>query len=226
MPHKLPPLPYAEAALAPHMSAEQLALHHGRHHAAYVQKLNRLIEGTPWAEMTLKDLVRVSHGRGERRALYNNAAQAWNHDFFWKAMTPGGGGRARGEAKRLIERDFGGFDAFAGAFVKAGEEHFGSGWVWLFHQAGRLGVAALHDADSPLVREARPLLCCDVWEHAYYLDYRNERRKFLETFLAHLANWEWAEKCLAAAQRDEEDNADRRHKSERRPAQANSQHGQ
>lgn len=205
MPHRLSPLPYAETALAPQMSAEQLSLHHDRHHAAYLQKLNRLIEGTPWAEMKLKDLVRVAHGRSERRAIYQNASQAWNHDFFWKAMTPGDGGKAIGETRRLIERDFGSFDKFASEFVKAGAEHFGSGWAWLSYRAGKLSIAAMHDADSPLIKEAQPLLACDLWEHAYYVDYRNERKKFLETFLDKLANWEWAEKCLSAAQQSEDD---------------------
>ena len=195
----LPKLPYAEDALEPHISAQTLALHHGKHHKAYVDTLNTLLADDPFAKLPLAEVIQRSHGLAARQTVFNNAAQSWNHDFFWKSMKPGGGGPPDGDLKVLIEEDIGDAKAFGEAFSKAAAAHFGSGWVWLIVTSGVVAIVATHDADLPPVHGRTPLLCCDLWEHAYYLDYQNRRAEFVAAFLDHLANWGFANANLTAA---------------------------
>jgi superoxide dismutase, Fe-Mn family len=192
-------LPYPEAALEPHISKQTLALHHGKHHKGYVDKLNILLKGDPLEGLPLEDIIRQSHGLAARQTVFNNAAQCWNHDFFWKSMKPKGGGAPTGDLKVLIEHDIGDAAVFAKAFSDAAEAHFGSGWVWLVVTDGVVGIVTTHDADLPPVHGRSPLLCCDLWEHAYYLDYQNKRADFVKTFLDHLANWDFANANLTVA---------------------------
>jgi superoxide dismutase, Fe-Mn family len=195
----LPNLPYAEDALEPHISAATLALHHGKHHKNYVDTLNKLLTDDALAELPLSEVIQESHGFAARQTIFNNAAQAWNHDFFWKSMKPDGGGPPSGDLKILIEHDIGDAKAFAAAFSKAAAKHFGSGWVWLVVTHGVVGIVTTHDADLPPVHGRTPLFCCDLWEHAYYLDYQNRRADFVTAFLDHLANWDFANANLADA---------------------------
>lgn len=195
----LPELPYAYDALAPFVSAETLHFHHDKHHKAYVDKTNELAAKAGLAGRALEDVVREAHRRGEQK-LFNNAAQAWNHAFFWRCMAPGAGGEPSGALAEAIARGFGGFDAFREAFVTEGVNHFASGWVWLVTGSEGLKVISTHDADDTLPRDGVfPLLVCDLWEHAYYLDYKNDRKAFLERWLEHVANWDFAAAQLAAA---------------------------
>ena len=195
----LPKLPYAEDALEPHISAETMKLHHGKHHRNYVDTLNKLLVGDALAELSLPEVIHESHGFAARHTIFNNAAQSWNHDFFWKSMKPGGGGAPDGDLKVLIEHDIGDAKAFSAAFNKAATKHFGSGWVWLVVTDGVVAIVTTHDADLPPVHGRTPLLCCDLWEHAYYLDYQNRRADFVTVFLDHLANWDFANANLATA---------------------------
>jgi Fe-Mn family superoxide dismutase len=195
----LPKLPYSEDALEPHISAETLALHHGKHHKTYIDTLNKLLTGDVLEDMSLEDVIRESHGFAARHTIFNNAAQSWNHNFFWKSMKPGGGGPPTGDIKVMIEKDIGDGKAFSEAFSKVAAKHFGSGWVWLVVTEGVIGIVATHDADLPPVHGRTALLCCDLWEHAYYLDYQNRRAEFVTAFLDHLANWDFANDNLAAA---------------------------
>ena len=189
--HTLPPLPYALDALEPHMSAETLEFHHGKHHKTYVTKLNELIKGTRWEGLALEEIVRTSQD-----AIFNNAAQTWNHTFFWQCLSPDGGGKPKGELAKAIDESFGSFDAFKDEFTKAATEHFASGWAWLVRSdEGRLRIEATPDAGTPITGGATPLLTCDLWEHAYYIDYRNERPKFLKAFW-NIVNWQFAEANL------------------------------
>jgi Fe-Mn family superoxide dismutase len=188
----LMPLPYNSSALRPVISARAVELHHGKHHKGYVDKLNKLIKDTPYAHMALEAIIRKSAGDESATKIFNNAGQVWNHDFFWHSMMPGGG-KPDKHLRSQIESGFGSLDQFNETFVKTGVEHFGSGWVWLSAaNDGGLKVVATHDAKSPLVDGHRPLLCCDLWEHAYYLDYQNDREGFLHDFLGKLANWDFA----------------------------------
>ena len=194
----LPELPYAYDALAPTLSADTLRTHHDKHPKTYVEKLNDLAARAGLAGRPLEEVVREASRRGDR-TLFNNAAQAWNHAFFWKCMTPGGG-KPAGDLAQAIDRAFGSFDNFAEAFVAEGFEHFASGWVWLVSGAEGLKVISTHDADDILVREGLfPLLVCDLWEHAYYLDYKYDRQAFLERWLAEIADFRFAEAQLGAA---------------------------
>ena len=195
----LPPLPYAVDALEPHISAQALALHHGKHHKAYVDTLNKLLAKHDLATLPLAEVIKQSYGLAARHTIFNNAAQSWNHDFLWKSMKPGGGGPPDGDLKVLIEHDIGDAKAFDEAFAKAAASHFGSGWVWLVVTDGVVGIVSTHDADLPPVHGRTPLLCCDLWEHAYYLDYHNRRAEWVTTFLDHLANWDFANANLTAA---------------------------
>ena len=195
----LPKLPFSEDALEPHISAATMKLHHGKHHKGYVDKLNRLLEGNALADQSLEEIIEQSHGLAARQTIFNNAAQCWNHDFFWKSMTPEGGGVPTGDLKVMIEKDIGDADAFESVFNKVAEAHFGSGWIWLVSTEGVISIMTTHDADLPLVHGRTALLCCDLWEHAYYLDYQNKRADFVKAFLAHLANWDFANANLAAA---------------------------
>jgi superoxide dismutase, Fe-Mn family len=190
----LPDLPYPKDALAPHLSAETLEYHHGKHHNAYVNNLNGLIEGTEFADKTLEEIVMTASG-----GMFNNAAQIWNHTFYWSCMKPGGGGKPHADLAAMIDRDFGSFDEFKTKFAQAGATLFGSGWTWLGLEGDTLVITQSSNADLPLKHGLVPILTMDVWEHAYYIDYRNLRPKYIETFLAELVNWEFAEANLVKA---------------------------
>jgi len=193
MEHQLPALPYAPDALAPHISKETFEYHHGKHHQAYVTNLNNLIKGTEFENASLEDIIRKSQG-----GVFNNAAQVWNHTFFWHCMKPNGGGQPSGALAKAIEAKWGSFDAFKEAFTKSAVGNFGSGWTWLVKKAdGSVDIVNTSNAATPLTGADKPLLTIDVWEHAYYIDYRNARPKFVETFLNHLANWDFAAKNFA-----------------------------
>jgi Fe-Mn family superoxide dismutase len=188
MAFSLPPLPYEKSALSPHLSAETLDFHYGKHHQAYVTNLNKLVEGKPEANKGLEDIIASAEG-----AVFNNAAQIWNHTFFWHSMKPQGGGVPTRDLEAAIARDFGSFDKFAEEFTTAATTQFGSGWAWLVLGSDRrLAVTKTSNADLPLKHGQKPLLTVDVWEHAYYIDYRNARPKYVETFLKHLVNWDFA----------------------------------
>jgi len=187
MAFELPALPYAKDALAPHISAETLEYHHGKHHAAYVTNLNKLLEGKPEASKSLEEVIMSSDG-----GVFNNAAQVWNHTFYWSSMKPNGGGQPTGDLLAAINRDFGSFDKFKEEFANAGATQFGSGWAWLVLHNGKLAVTKTPNADLPMKHGQKALLTMDVWEHAYYIDYRNARPKYIETFLNSLANWDFA----------------------------------
>lgn len=195
----LPELPYADTALAPHMSQETLALHHGAHHRAYVDKLNTLIEGSVLENRTLDAIVLSTRGsdHAEDRQIFNNAGQHWNHSFFWQCLSPGGGGAPDGALASAITKAFGGFESFKKAFHKEADSHFGSGWAWLVSDGEAVDILCTHDADTPLAKGMTAILCCDLWEHAYYLDHRNKRAEFIACFFDHLANWRFAEECFA-----------------------------
>ena len=197
MPLKLMSLPYAPDALEPTMSAETLKTHHGKHHAKYVNTVNELIKGTKYEEMPLDELVRAAHDDGDTK-LFNNAAQVWNHDLFWQSMTPSFAKPPKALAD-AIDASFGSMSAFADRFLAKGEAHFGSGWVWVLAQGTKLAIEDTHDADNPLVHGKAPILVCDVWEHAYYLDTKNDRRAFLTSFLDRLVNWEHAATLFAGS---------------------------
>ena len=186
--HKLPPLPYRQDALAPHMSKETLEYHYGKHHQAYVTKLNELIEGTEFEALALEEIIRKSTG-----GVFNNAAQVWNHTFFWNCMRPGGGGEPAGGLARAIAAKWGSYAAFKDSFSKSAVDNFGSGWTWLVKKGdGTVDIVNTSNAATPLTTTDKPLMTIDVWEHAYYIDYRNARPKFVETFLASLVNWDFA----------------------------------
>ena len=194
MPFQQPPLPFAMTAMKPFLSEEQLTYHYGKHHAAYFKNLNALVEGKPEASMPLRELVIQSAG-----PIFNNAAQAWNHSFYWDCMTPKGLGEPKGNLAAALKRDFGGVDNFKKAMSEAAVKLFGSGWAWLAADGkGNLEIMSLGNADTPLKHEKEPLLTIDVWEHAYYVDYHNERPKYVEGFW-NVVNWDFVEKCLAAA---------------------------
>ncbi|MFT6581511.1 MAG: Fe-Mn family superoxide dismutase [Alphaproteobacteria bacterium] len=187
-----PDLPYTMNALAPHMSEQTFEFHYGKHHATYVTNANNLIKDTPMADKSLEDIIKSSEG-----GLFNNAAQIWNHSFFWNSMTPDGGGQPSGDLGARIDADFGSFDKFAEAFQAAAVTQFGSGWAWLVEDGGKLAVCQTANANTPLTDGKKPLLTVDVWEHAYYLDYQNRRPDFVKTFLNSLANWDFVEANLA-----------------------------
>ena len=194
----LPPLPYALDALEPHISRRTLAFHHGHHHAAYLEKTRALIRHTALESAPLEDIVRFS-AESKQRALFNAAAQAWNHGFYWQSMRPGGGGEPRGPIAQLITQGFGSQRAFAQEFVKAAGDQFGSGWAWLVLDGNRLRIIATSNAETPLLTAQVPLLTIDVWEHAYYLDVQHRRLDYIATFLAHLVDWEFVNHNLRAA---------------------------
>jgi len=183
----LPELPYAKDALAPHISAETLEFHHGKHHAAYVAKLNALTEGTDNAGKSLEELIKSTSG-----GLFNQAAQVWNHTFYWHSMSPNGGGAPSGKIADAINEAFGSFDAFKEKFTAEAAGHFGSGWAWLVKDAdGKLSITSTHDAGNPMTDGLTPIITCDVWEHAYYVDQRNARPKYIEAWW-NLVNWDFA----------------------------------
>jgi Fe-Mn family superoxide dismutase len=189
----LPSLPYAIDALEPHLSAETLEFHHGKHHQTYMTALEKLLAGTPQADQSLEQIV-----LGAKGAVFDNAAQVWNHTFYWNCMTARGGGEPGGPLSAAIKRDFGGFAQFKAAFTQAALGQFGSGWAWLVKDAdGSLKVTKTSNADLPLRHGQTALLTCDVWEHAYYIDYRNARARYVETFLNSLANWDFTARMFA-----------------------------
>ena len=186
----LPPLPYAEDALAPVISAETLALHHGKHHRKYVDTMNELLQKEPVRGSTLEDVVRAAKGK-----LFNNAAQAWNHEFYWNSLSPK---KLRPSAAlaRRIDADFGSYERFTGELAKAATDVFGSGWAWLVEDSGKLAVATTANSDTPMAHGKRCLLAIDVWEHAYYVDYRNQRERYLSGLIGERLNWHFAERNL------------------------------
>ena len=185
-------LPYDMAALEPHMSKQTFEFHYGKHHAGYVTNLNNLVKDTPMADMSLEDVVKGSFGDAGKAGIFNNAAQVWNHAFFWKSMKPNGGGAPTGALAAKIDADFGGLDKFKEAFKVAGTTQFGSGWAWLVNDGGTLKITKTGNAENPLVHGQTPLLTMDVWEHAYYLDFQNRRPDFISTYLESLINWDFA----------------------------------
>ncbi|MEY2840465.1 MAG: hypothetical protein RJB60_2764 [Pseudomonadota bacterium] len=190
MAHTLPALPYAADALAPHLSAETFEYHYGKHHQAYVTNLNNLIPGTEFETLSLEEIIKKSSG-----GVYNNAAQIWNHTFFWSCMKPQGGGEPTGALAAAINAKFGSYAAFKEAFTKSAVGNFGSGWTFLVKKAdGSVDIVNMGPAGTPLTTGDTALLTIDVWEHAYYIDYRNARPKFVETFLNSLVNWDFAAK--------------------------------
>ena len=192
MEHTLPPLPYAMDALAPHISKETLEFHYGKHHQAYVTNLNNLIKGTEFENATLEEIVKKSTA-----GIFNNAAQVWNHTFYWNGLKPNGGGTPSGPLADAINKKWGSVDAFKDAFGKSAVGNFGSGWTWLVKKAdGSLDIVNTGNAATPLTGTDKPLLTCDVWEHAYYIDYRNARAKYVETFW-NLVNWDFVAKNFA-----------------------------
>jgi Fe-Mn family superoxide dismutase len=195
---ELPPLPYAKDALMPHMSAQTLDLHHDKHHRAYVMALNKLAENTPLQNLSLEEIMRTTATDKAKAPIFNNAAQAWNHSFFWHSMKPRDGGVPSDQLSVEIEQAFRGLDNFRAEFRRAAEGQFGSGWAWLVLDRGKLRVLTTANADTPLVHRQTPLLCCDIWEHAYYLDYHNRRADFVDAFLNHLVNWEFAAQNFTA----------------------------
>jgi Fe-Mn family superoxide dismutase len=195
MPFTLPDLPFAKDALAPYMSAETLEFHHGKHHKAYVDKTNAMAAAKGLSNASLVEVVTRARGNGSP-ALFNNAAQLWNHSFFWQCLAPATGQQPSGELARLVERDFGGVDNLLAQLAKESVEHFSNGWGWLVLESGKLRVTSLHDADTPLVHGLTPLFTLDIWEHAYYIDYRNERPKFANAVLANIVNWQFVEENL------------------------------
>jgi len=191
MEHKLPELPYPKDALQPHISAETFEYHHGKHHNAYVTKLNELIKGTKFESMSLEEIIKNSEG-----ALFNNAAQTWNHTFFWNCMAPKAGGVPGGKVADLINKKWGSFDKFKEEFAKSAVGNFGSGWTWLVQNSqGEVEIMNTSNADTPMAHNMKALMTVDVWEHAYYIDYRNARANFVAAFW-NLANWDFVNKNL------------------------------
>jgi Fe-Mn family superoxide dismutase len=194
-----PPLPYDKTALEPYgMKAETFDYHYSKHHAAYVTNLNNLAQGTEFENMSLEDVIRKSFGDASKVGIFNNAAQVWNHTFFWSCMKPGGGGAPTGDLAARIDAAFGSFDKFKEEFSNAAATQFGSGWAWLVDDGGTLKVTKTPNAENPLVHGQKPLLTLDVWEHAYYIDFRNARPGFIKNFLENLVNWDFAAQNLSA----------------------------
>jgi Fe-Mn family superoxide dismutase len=197
MPFELPALPYAPNALEPHMSARTFEFHYGKHHKAYVDTLNTLIVGTPFEKSTdLVEIIKATHGDDKNAKIYNNAAQVWNHTFFWNSMKPKGGGEPAGDLAKLITSSFGDLATFKTKFKEAAMTQFGSGWAWLVSKDGKLEIVKTANAVTPVATGQKAILTCDVWEHAYYLDYQNRRADMVQTFLDHLVNWDFAAKNL------------------------------
>ncbi len=188
----LPELPYAGDALEPYISANTLSFHHGKHHQAYVTNLNNLIKDSDLAKLSLEEIIKKTAGDSAKAGIFNNAAQVWNHTFYWNSMKPSGGGAPKGKIADKITKDFGSFDAFKEAFKTAGATQFGSGWAWLVLENGTLKVTKTPNADLPMVHNQTAILTMDVWEHAYYLDYQNRRPDYITTFLDKLVNWDFA----------------------------------
>lgn len=193
---ELPNLPYEKNALAPHLTEETLDYHHEKHHNTYVVNLNNLLETHTLKGQTLEEIISSSAGRDDMVGIFNNAAQIWNHTFYWHSMKPNGGGKPSPMLLSKIEEDFGSFEEFTAQFKQAGSTQFGSGWAWLVSDKGKLKIVKTSNASVPFTDGLKPLMTCDVWEHAYYIDFRNKRPDYLSVFLQHLVNWDFAEKNL------------------------------
>jgi Fe-Mn family superoxide dismutase len=191
----LPDLPFDKSALGPHMSAETLEFHHGKHHRAYVSKVNEIIGGTDFDAASLVEVIHAARERNDKK-LFNNAAQTWNHSFFWQCLAPEGSTRPSGKLREMIISDFGGEQQLLDKLAGESVNHFGSGWGWLVLGNGKLEVTALHDADTPVAHGMTPLLTVDVWEHAYYIDYRNERPRYVKSVLENIINWDFVAENL------------------------------
>ncbi|HHP7231001.1 MAG TPA: superoxide dismutase [Xenococcaceae cyanobacterium] len=198
MAYELPPLPYDYKALEPAISQNTLEFHHDKHHAAYVNKYNDAVKGTELDRKPIEEVIKAVAGDASKMGIFNNAAQAWNHTFYWQCMKPDGGSTPTGELAKKIEADFGSFEQFAVAFKNAGATQFGSGWAWLVLDGSNLKVTKTANADNPLTSGQTPLLTMDVWEHAYYLDYQNKRPAYIDEFLSKLVNWDFVAQNLAA----------------------------
>ncbi len=192
MAFELPPLPFAQDALEPHISANTLSFHHGKHHNAYVTNLNNLTQDSPLAGKSLEEIIKATAGDAAQAGVFNNAAQVWNHTFYWNSMKPGGGGAPSGDLAGRIDDAFGGLDKFKAEFKAAAIGQFGSGWAWLVVDGGNLEIVKTANADTPIAHGQTPLITCDVWEHAYYLDFQNRRPDYLQAFLDNLVNWDFA----------------------------------
>jgi Fe-Mn family superoxide dismutase len=204
MAFELKPLPFPKESLGPTMSTSTLEHHHEKHHAAYVKKLNELIRGTKFEKSELEAIIRATaRGQGKDKKVFNNAAQVWNHDFFWESIAPNGGGTPPDPVMKRIAASFGSLETFRDRFVEASVEHFGSGWAWLVAQTddkhGKLDIVTTHDADNPLTSGQHALWTCDLWEHAYYLDYQQERAAFVKAVIENIANWQFVGKRLVEA---------------------------
>ncbi len=199
MSFQLPPLPYAKNALAPHVSENTLNFHYDKHHQGYVTNLNNLTKDSPLASQSLEEIVRATAKDESKAGIFNNAAQVWNHTFFWSSMKPQGGGQPSGDVAGAINSAFGSFDKFKDEFKQAAATQFGSGWAWLVIDSGKLKVTKTPNAINPMSQGQTALLTCDVWEHAYYLDYQNRRPDFVAAFLEHLVNWDFAAANLLKA---------------------------
>jgi superoxide dismutase, Fe-Mn family len=197
-PFSLPPLPYADTALEPLISANTLSFHYAKHHKAYVDNLNKLVEGKDLANMSLEEVIHASAGKADMAGVFNNAAQVWNHTFYWNSLKPNGGGKPTGAIAAAIDKDLGGYDKFKADLSAAAMTQFGSGWAWLVLDAGTLKIVKTGNAELPLTKGQKPLLTIDVWEHAYYLDYQNLRAKYVETLIDKLLNWDFANQNLTA----------------------------
>ncbi len=195
---QLPPLPYPENALEPIISSNTIGFHYGKHHQGYVDNVNKLISGSPFAKMTLEEIMIETDGKTERVAIFNNAAQTWNHTFYWNSLKPEGGGDPSGDLKKLIEQSFGSINTCKKRLADAAVTQFGSGWAWLAYDGDKIEVVQTGDADNPMTRGLRPLLTIDVWEHAYYLDYQNRRADYVNAVINSLINWEFAAQNLKA----------------------------
>lgn len=196
MAFELPALPYPDTALEPYYSAKTFSFHHGKHHKAYVDNLNKLLPGSPFEGNSLEEIIRRTAGDLTKAGFFNNAAQIWNHTFFWHSMKPGGGGRPSGKLAERIDQSFGSYEKFAEQFKAAAVGRFGSGWAWLISDLGDLKIMSTPNAENPMSLGKVALLTVDVWEHAYYLDYQNRRPDFVQAFLDNLVNWEFAARNL------------------------------
>jgi Fe-Mn family superoxide dismutase len=193
MPLTLPPLPYDPSALEPHLSKNTFSFHYDRHHKTYVDNLNNLIKGSDYESCDLMEIILKSHAKQGELGIFNNAAQVWNHTFFWHSMKPNGGGKPYGSVEKAINSNFGSYEAFAAEFKKAALAQFGSGWVWLVaQQDNKLKIVTTSNASLPMISSQKAVITCDLWEHAYYLDYQNRRGDFVQTFLDNLLNWDFA----------------------------------
>lgn len=195
-PFKLPELPFESNDLEPNMSTRTLSFHHGKHHAAYVNNLNTLLEQSDLQKKSLEDLISLTHNDKDNTGIFNNAAQVWNHSFFWHCLSPNGGGKPKGRVLDLIDDSFGSFEKFKEEFKKSATTQFGSGWAWLVEKDGKLSIVKTANAETPITEGYKAILTCDVWEHAYYLDFQNKRPDYVDTFLDKLVNWEFAESNL------------------------------